>query len=78
MFPVRYGLNSCVLLKESNILIPVCWLEVSLHPEGLSIDQLDDFFFLFSSMLVQILSWYPIPTLHFKLYMQPSQRCCQN
>jgi hypothetical protein len=39
--------------------MPDCWLEVSLHPEGPAIGQLDQGFPWFSSVLKQILSWYP-------------------
>jgi hypothetical protein len=39
-------------------LMPDCWLEVSLHPEGPANGQLDQGFPCFSSILEQMLSWY--------------------
>jgi hypothetical protein len=36
-----------------------CWLEVSLHPEGHATGQLNQVFPWFSSVLEQMLSWYP-------------------
>jgi hypothetical protein len=47
-------------------LMPHCWLEVSLHPEGPESGQLDQGFPWFSSGLEQMLSWYPNPTLMCK------------
>jgi hypothetical protein len=35
------------IIKRIEHLIPVCWLEVSLHLEDLSIGQLDDFVSVF-------------------------------
>jgi hypothetical protein len=54
-------------------LMPDCWLEVSLHPEGPATGQLDQDFPLFSLVPEQMLSWYPNSTLHCMLPMQPSQ-----
>jgi hypothetical protein len=54
-------------------LMPDCWLEVSLHPEGPATSQLDQGFLCFSLAPEQMLSWYPNSTLHCKLPMQPSQ-----
>jgi hypothetical protein len=51
-------------------LMPDCWLEVSLHPEGPATAQLDQGF---PWPQEQILSWYPNSTLHCMLHMQPSQ-----
>jgi hypothetical protein len=45
-------------------LMPDCWLEVSLHPEGPATGQLDQGFPWFSLVLEQMLSWYPNSTLH--------------
>jgi hypothetical protein len=42
--------------------MPDCWLEVSLHPEGPSTDQLDKGFQWFSLVPEQMLSWYPNST----------------
>jgi hypothetical protein len=52
-------------------LMPDCWLEVRLHPEGSATGQLD--FPWFSLVQEQMLSWYPNSTLHCMLPMQPSQ-----
>jgi hypothetical protein len=54
-------------------LMPDCWLEVSLHPEGPATGQLDQGFPWFSLVSEQMLSWYPNSTLHCMLHMQPSQ-----
>jgi hypothetical protein len=54
-------------------LMPDCWLEVSLHPEGPATGQLDQGFQWFSLVPEQMLSWYPNSTLHCMLPMQPSQ-----
>jgi hypothetical protein len=43
-------------------LVPDCWLEVSLHPEGPATGQLDQGLPWFSSVLGQTLSWYPNST----------------
>jgi hypothetical protein len=51
---------------------PDCWLEVSLHLEGPATGQIDKDFPWFSSVLEQMLSWYPNFTLHCMLHMQPS------
>jgi hypothetical protein len=40
-------------------LMPDCWLEVSLHPEGPTTGQPDQGSPWFSSILEQMLSWYP-------------------
>jgi hypothetical protein len=40
-------------------LMPDCWLEVSLHPEGPATGQFDQGFPWISSILKQMLSWYP-------------------
>jgi hypothetical protein len=53
-------------------LMPDCWLEVSLHPEGLATGQPDQGFPWFSLVPEQMLSWYPNSTLHCMLPMQPS------
>jgi hypothetical protein len=45
-------------------MLGVYCLEVGLHPEGPSTGQLDERFPRFSSVLEQILSWYPNSTLH--------------
>jgi hypothetical protein len=39
--------------------MPDCWLEVNLHSEGPETGQLDQSFPWFSSILEQMLSWYP-------------------
>jgi hypothetical protein len=39
--------------------MPDYWLEVSLHPEGPAFGQLDQGFPWFSSILEQMLNWYP-------------------
>jgi hypothetical protein len=54
-------------------LMPDCWLEVSLHPEGPATGQLDQGFPWFSLLPEQMLSWYPNSTLHCMLPIQPSQ-----
>jgi hypothetical protein len=54
-------------------LMPDCWLEVSLHPEGPATSQLDQGFPWISLVLEQMLSWYPNSTLHCMLSTQPSQ-----
>jgi hypothetical protein len=54
-------------------LMPDCWLEVSLHPEGPATGQLDQRFPWFSLVPEQMLSWYPHSTLQCMLPMQPSQ-----
>jgi hypothetical protein len=51
-------------------LMPDCWLEVSLHPEGAATGQLDQGFAWFSLIPEQMLSLYPNSTLRC---MQPSQ-----
>jgi hypothetical protein len=61
-------------------LMPDCWFEVSLHPEGPATGQLDQGFLWFSLVPEQMLSWYPNSSLHCTLPMQPSQwqikKCC--
>jgi hypothetical protein len=47
-------------------LMPDCWLEVSLHPEGPATGQLDQGFPWFSLATEQILSWYPNVKFHCK------------
>jgi hypothetical protein len=47
------------------------WLEVSLHPEGPVIGQLDKGFPWFSLDTEQMLRWYPNSTLHFVLLISP-------
>jgi hypothetical protein len=54
-------------------LMPDCWLEVSLHPEGPATGQLDQDFPWFSLVPEQMLSWYPNSTLHYMLPMEPLQ-----
>jgi hypothetical protein len=54
-------------------LMPDCWLEVGLHPEGPAAGQLDQGFPWFSLVPEQMLSWGPNSTLHCMLPMQPSQ-----
>jgi hypothetical protein len=49
-----------------------CWLEVSLHPEGPAIAQLDQGFPWLSLAAEQMLSWYPNSTLHCMLHMHPN------
>jgi hypothetical protein len=39
--------------------MPDCWLEVSLHPEGPATGQLDQGIPWFSSILEEVLTWYP-------------------
>jgi hypothetical protein len=70
VFAVRHELKlTCLNIKIKQqpdrdwhlgfaYLMPDCWLEVSLHPEGPATDQLDQGFPWFSSMLEQMLSWY--------------------
>jgi hypothetical protein len=53
-------------------LMPDCWLEVSLHPEGPATGQLDQGFPLFPLVLEQMLSWYQNFTLHCMRRMQLS------
>jgi hypothetical protein len=48
-------------------LMPDCWLEVSLHPEGPATGLLDQGFLSFFSVPEQMLSWYPNSTLHCML-----------
>jgi hypothetical protein len=48
-------------------LVPDCWLEVGLHPDGPVTDQLNQGFLWFSFVLEQMLSWYPNSTLHCTL-----------
>jgi hypothetical protein len=69
--------NKATLQIGSNVrvrkfLMPDCWLEVSLHSEGPATDQFDQGFPWFSSILEQMLRWYPNSTLHCMLHMQPS------
>jgi hypothetical protein len=45
-------------------LMPGCWLEVSLHPEGPATGQLDQGFPWFSLVPEKMLSCYPNSTLH--------------
>jgi hypothetical protein len=54
-------------------LMPDCWLEVSLHPEGSATGQLDQGVPWISLVPEQMLSWYPNSTLHSMLHIQPSQ-----
>jgi hypothetical protein len=56
--------------------MPDCWLEVSLHLEGPATGQLDQGFPWFSSLLEQMLSWYPNSTLLWSLHIQHSQCWC--
>jgi hypothetical protein len=53
--------------------MPDCWLKVSTHSEGPATGQLDQGFPWFSSVLEQILSWYPNSTLYCMPLMQPCQ-----
>jgi hypothetical protein len=54
-------------------LMPDCWPEISLYPEGPPIGQLDQGFPWFSLVPEQMLSWYSISTLHCTFHAQPSQ-----
>jgi hypothetical protein len=60
-------------MLELADLMPDCWLEVSLYPEGPVTDQLDQGFPWFSLAPEQLLSWYPNSMLHRMLPMQPTQ-----
>jgi hypothetical protein len=60
-------------MLELAYLMPDCWLEVSLHPEGPVTGQLDQGFLRFSSVPEQMRSFYPNSTLHCMLSMQPFQ-----
>jgi hypothetical protein len=64
--------TTCRLFKERKIkqhrqglmlglayLMPDCWLEVNLHPEGTATGLLDQGFPWLSMIPEQILSWYP-------------------
>jgi hypothetical protein len=51
-------------------LMPDCWLEVSLHPEGPNDRPTDQGFSLVPE---QMQSWYPNSTLHCMFPMQPYQ-----
>jgi hypothetical protein len=46
-------------------LMPACWIEDSLHPEGHVTGQLDQGFPWLSLAPEQMLSWYLSSTLHF-------------
>jgi hypothetical protein len=48
-----------------------CWLEVSVHLEGPATGQLDQGFPWFSSVLEQMLSWYPKFHVALHASMQP-------
>jgi hypothetical protein len=52
-------------------LMPDCWLEVGLHPEGPATGQLDQDYPWFSLVPEQMLSLYLNSTLHCMLPMQP-------
>jgi hypothetical protein len=54
-------------------LMPDCWLEVGLHLEDPPTGQLHEVSSWISSVLGQMLSWYPNSTLHCMLHMQPLQ-----
>jgi hypothetical protein len=56
-----------------HYLMPDYRLEVSLHPESPATRHFNEGFPWFSSVLQQMLSWYPNSTLHCMLHMQPSQ-----
>jgi hypothetical protein len=58
------------MLKFAD-LMPDCWLEVSLHPEGPATGQLDQGFPWLSLVPEQTLSWYPNSTFHCMLHMSP-------
>jgi hypothetical protein len=49
-------------------------LEASLNPEGPATGRPDQAFSWVSSVIEQMLGWYPDATLHCMLHMKPSQR----
>jgi hypothetical protein len=53
-------------------VMPDCWLEVGLHPEGPATGQLDHGFPWFSSVPGKTLSWYPNSTSQCMLHMELS------
>jgi hypothetical protein len=78
MFSERYELGlsqkaAFFIVTVFACSVPDCWLEVSLHPEGPAIGQLDQGFPWFALVPEQMLSWYPNFTLLCILHMQPSQ-----
>jgi hypothetical protein len=54
-------------------LMPNCWLEVSLHPEGPATGQLDQDFPRLSLVSEQTLNWNQNSMLHCMLHMQLSK-----
>jgi hypothetical protein len=61
------------LMSGLAYLMPNCWLEVSLHPEGPVTDQLAQGIPWISLVPEQMLSWYSNSTLHCMLNMLPNQ-----
>jgi hypothetical protein len=64
----RYGLTLRLLH-----LMPDCWLEFSLHPEGPLTGEIVEVFQWLSLVLEQTLTWYPNSTLYCSLHPQTLQ-----